>query len=79
MTNAALKEKYSAFVRESFGESKEFALSLKAAFEDCLNVDTRTAQYLSLFVDDLFRKGNKGTESEIDQSLDQVLILRQIK
>ena len=36
-----------------------------------------TAQYLSLFVDDLFRKGHKGMSSdvEIDQGREQVVML----
>merc|ERR1719456_556868 len=71
----ALKHKYDVFVKESFKESKDFQMALKQAFEGFLNRDTRTAQYLSLFVDDLFRKGLKGMSSdvEIDQSLEQVV------
>ncbi|CAE8712684.1 unnamed protein product, partial [Polarella glacialis] len=50
-------------------------LALKQAFESFLNKDTRTAQYLSLFVDDMFRKGLKGMSSdvEVDASLEQVV------
>eukprot|EP00929_Paragymnodinium_shiwhaense_P119379 TRINITY_DN91272_c0_g1_i1.p1 TRINITY_DN91272_c0_g1~~TRINITY_DN91272_c0_g1_i1.p1 ORF type:complete len:769 (+),score=209.87 TRINITY_DN91272_c0_g1_i1:168-2474(+) len=71
----SLKHKYDQFVKESFRESKEFQLTLKQAFESFLNKDTRTAQYLSLFVDDMFRKGLKGVSSdvEIDTSLEQVV------
>jgi len=71
----ALKHKYDQFVKESFKESKDFQLTLKHAFESFLNKDTRTAQYLSLFVDDMFRKGLKGMSSdvEIDASLEQVV------
>jgi len=70
-----LKHKYDQFVRDSFKESKDFQLALKQAFESFLNKDTRTAQYLSLFVDDMFRKGLKGMSSdvEIDASLEQVV------
>jgi len=70
-----LKHKYDQFVKDSFKESKEFQLTLKQAFESFLNKDTRTAQYLSLFVDDMFRKGLKGMSSdvEIDASLVQVV------
>ncbi len=53
----ALKTKYDQFVQVSFKESKDFQQALKTAFESFLNKDTRTAQYLSLFVDDMFRKG----------------------
>mmetsp|Transcript_111684 Transcript_111684/g.249546 ORF Transcript_111684/g.249546 Transcript_111684/m.249546 type:complete len:760 (-) Transcript_111684:285-2564(-) len=70
-----LKHKYDQFVKESFKESKDFQLAMKQAFESFLNKDTRTAQYLSLFVDDLFRKGLKGLSSdvEIDTCLEQVI------
>mmetsp|Transcript_13328 Transcript_13328/g.25129 ORF Transcript_13328/g.25129 Transcript_13328/m.25129 type:complete len:779 (+) Transcript_13328:73-2409(+) len=70
-----LKHKYDQFVKDSFKESKDFQLALKQAFESFLNKNTRTAQYLSLFVDDMFRKGLKGMSSdvEIDTSLEQVV------
>merc|ERR1719408_808017 len=73
----ALKRKYDIFVREAFQESQSFQLSLKTAFEGFLNRDTRTAQYLSLFVDDMFRKGLKGMSSdvEIDTNLEQVVTI----
>ncbi len=63
-----------SFVRESFHDSKEFYLTLKTSFEEFLNKDTQTAQYLSLFVDDLFKKGARavGSEREIEIQLDQV-------
>jgi cullin 3 len=71
----SLKHKYDQFVKESFKENKDFQLALKQAFESFLNKDTRTAQYLSLFVDNLFRKDIKGmsTDMEIDQNLEQVV------
>jgi cullin 3 len=70
-----LKHKYDQFVKESFKESKDFQLTLKQAFESFLNKDTRTAQYLSLYVDDMFRKGlkNLSTDNEVDASLEQVV------
>merc|ERR1719394_1585766 len=61
-----LKHKYAQFVKESFDESKHFQLAMQQAFESFLNKDTRTAQYLSLFVDDMFRKGLKGLSSDIE-------------
>eukprot|EP00397_Hematodinium_sp_SG-2012_P003195 GEMP01003203.1.p1 GENE.GEMP01003203.1~~GEMP01003203.1.p1 ORF type:complete len:773 (+),score=115.20 GEMP01003203.1:90-2408(+) len=72
-----LKQKYDVFVKESFKENKEFQLALKQAFESFLNRDTRTAQYLSLYVDDLFRKGLKtmSSDGEIDQALEQVVTI----
>eukprot|EP00396_MALV-II-16_sp_LP-1_P000150 gene150-325_t len=70
-----LKDKYVTFVRESFHDSKEFQLSLKQAFEDFLNVDTQTAQNLSLYVDDLFRKKTTTSEGEVERHLDQVITI----
>ncbi|CAD7965133.1 unnamed protein product [Amoebophrya sp. A120] len=75
-----LRNKYSVFVRESFGNSKEFSLSMKTSFEECLNVDTKTAQYLSLFVDDLIKKGAKSSsmttaDVDIETRLDQVVTI----
>jgi len=71
----SLKYKFDRFVKESFKEGKDFQLALKQAFESFLNKDTRTAQYLSLFVDDMFRRGLKGmsSDAEIDTSLEQVI------
>lgn len=71
----SLKHKYDQFVKESFKENKEFQLTLKQAFESFLNKDTRTAQYLSLFVDDMFRRGLRGMSSDIDidNHLEQVV------
>jgi len=70
-----LKHKYDRFVKESFKESKDFQLALKQAFESFLNKDTRTAQYLSLYVDDQFRKGLKGmsSDADVDAALEQVV------
>jgi cullin 3 len=71
-----LKNKYDVFVREAFQESKDFQMAQKQAFEGCVNKDTRTAQYLSLYIDDLFRKGLKGmTEQEVDARLDEVVTI----
>ncbi|CAK9101449.1 Cullin-3 (CUL-3) (Cullin-C) [Durusdinium trenchii] len=71
----SLKYKYDRFVKESFKESKDFQLALKQAFESFLNKDTRTAQYLSLYVDDQFRKGLKGmsSDADVDTALEQVV------
>eukprot|EP00913_Durusdinium_trenchii_P008446 g7931.t1 len=56
-------------------ERTDFQLALKQAFESFLNKDTRTAQYLSLYVDDQFRKGLKGmsSDADVDVALEQVV------
>jgi len=71
-----LKKKYDSFVKESFGEAKEFQTCLKAAFESFINKDTRTAQFLSLYVDELFKKTVKGlTDADIEAKLEQVVTI----
>ena len=65
---------YEPFSNGSVGSRlQDFQLALKQAFESFLNKDTRTAQYLSLYVDDQFRKGLKGlsSDAEVDQALEQ--------
>ncbi|CAD7948647.1 unnamed protein product [Amoebophrya sp. A25] len=74
-----LREKYSTIVRDAFQNSKEFQISLKTSFEETLNGDTSTARYLSLFVDELFRKGMRSVSGQLldqaDTRLDQVVTI----
>jgi len=72
----ALKHKYDHFVKFSFKDCQNFQQALKSAFEGFLNQDTRAAQYLTLFVDELFRKGIKGMrEQEVDTNLEYTVTI----
>ncbi|CBZ52509.1 hypothetical protein NCLIV_022980 [Neospora caninum Liverpool] len=72
----ALKAKFDQIVIRAFGESKDAFGALVAAFETVLNTDTRAARFLSLYLDDLFRKSLRGlSEVEAEQKLDEVLVL----
>ncbi|KFH11576.1 putative cullin 3, partial [Toxoplasma gondii MAS] len=72
----ALKAKFDQIVVRAFAESKEAFGALVAAFENVLNKDTRAARFLSLYLDDLFRKSMRGlSEAEAEQKLDEVLVL----
>lgn len=52
------------------------ALALLQAFEDFANADSRCAQNLSVFVDDLLRHGLKGvSEEETEARLDKVIVI----
>ena len=75
MAIIALKYKNDQFVKESFKEDTDFQLALKQAFETFLRKDTRTPQYLSLYVDELFRKILKSlsSDAEIDSCLVKVV------
>lgn len=69
----ALRTKYSNFLIESFLDRKEFALTMKHSFEEFLNRDTRTAQYLSSYVDSVLKQGAKTQQdNELEQRLDEV-------
>ena len=53
-----------------------FTKSLKESFESFLNRDSRAAQYLSAFTDDLLRKSLKGVpENEVEEKLDQIIVI----
>eukprot|EP00967_Tisochrysis_lutea_P103264 scaffold155787_cov29-Tisochrysis_lutea.AAC.10 len=50
--------------------------ALNATFENFVNLDSHSPEYLSLFVDELMRKGMRGTsEDEIEVTLDKVVML----
>jgi cullin 3 len=71
-----LRAAYFAIVDQSFSEDRKFARALKEAFENFINLDARTAQYLSLYVDDLLKKGLMGMSEDVaEQKLDQVVVI----
>lgn len=47
---------YMQFIEHSFLQDRSFARALKDALEYFINLDTRAAQYLALYLDDLLRK-----------------------
>jgi cullin 3 len=72
----ALRDKYDRVLVESFKTDKKMQKSLKDAFEDFINADSRCASYLVLYLDELLRCGMKGMgESESDAVLDKVIVL----
>lgn len=53
------KDKYDSIIKESFASDKTFWNSLNQAFEFFLNLNPRSPEFISLFVDDKLRKGLK--------------------
>ncbi len=53
------KDKYDAVIARSFGMDKSFQNSLNQAFEHFLNLNQRSPEFISLFMDDKLRKGLK--------------------
>lgn len=71
-----LKERFDFFLRESFAGDKLFKQRINSDFEYFVNLNSRTPEYLSLFIDHKLQKGVKGlSEQEIDQVLDKSMVL----
>lgn len=71
-----LKDKYEIFLQRSFFNDKEFKKMIGKDFEHFLNLNPKSPEFLSLFIDDKLKKGVKGmSDQEIEQILDKTLIL----
>lgn len=67
---------YLRFVEHAFRQDRHFARALRDALEQFINLDTRAAQFLSLYTDDLLRKQVHSaalTDLELDEKLNQVM------
>lgn len=71
-----LKDRFDLFLAKSFNNDKEFLKMIAKDFEHFLNLNPRSPEYLSLFIDDKLKKGAKGmTEIEIEQVLEKTMVL----
>lgn len=71
-----LKDRLDIFLVKSFNTDKEFLKMIAKDFEYFLNLNPRSPEYLSLFIDDKLKKGTKGmTETEIEQVLEKTMVL----
>lgn len=71
-----LKDRFDLFLAKSFNNDKEFLKMIAKDFEYFLNLNPRSPEYLSLFIDDKLKKGAKGmTETEIEQVLEKTMVL----
>jgi len=61
------KDKYDAVIARSFGMDKSFQNSLNQAFEHFLNLNQRSPEFISLFMDDKLRKGLKARARPLHQ------------
>ena len=63
-------------VAVAFAGDKAFANAVNQAFEHFLNLNARSPEYLSLFMDDKLRRGLKGmAEDDIEAVLDKAIML----
>jgi cullin 3 len=65
------KDKYDKIIQLSFGNDKTFQNALNSSFEYFINLNVRSPEFISLFVDDKLRKGLKGvSEEDVESVLD---------
>ncbi|KAG1663118.1 Cullin-3 [Nymphon striatum] len=71
-----LKDRFDHFLTQSFNSDKIFKQMIASDFEYFLNLNSKSPEYLSLFIDDKLKKGVKGmTETEIEAVLDKTMVL----
>ncbi|XP_064229010.1 cullin-3 isoform X1 [Aotus nancymaae] len=71
-----LKSRFDRFLLESFNNDRLFKQTIAGDFEYFLNLNSRSPEYLSLFIDDKLKKGVKGlTEQEVETILDKAMVL----
>ncbi|XP_055710356.1 cullin-3 isoform X2 [Phlebotomus papatasi] len=71
-----LKDRFDHFLNHSFNNDKIFKHMISSDFEHFLNLNSKSPEYLSLFIDDKLKKGGKGmTEQEIETILDKTMVL----
>ncbi|KAF2077580.1 hypothetical protein CYY_001121 [Polysphondylium violaceum] len=71
-----LKDKYDHLLQFAFYNDKQFIHSIHQAFEHFINLNPKSPEYISLFIDEKLKKGLKGvSEEEVDIILDKILML----
>lgn len=65
-----LKDRFDQFLLHSFSNDRLFKNVISADFEHFLNLNNKSPEYLSLFIDDKLKKGGKGV------SISQILAYR---
>lgn len=63
-----LKSRFDRFLQESFNNDRLFKQTIAGDFEYFLNLNSRSPEYLSLFIDDKLKKGVKGVSSNTLES-----------
>ena len=55
-----LKDRFNHFLHESFNDDRNFKQMISSDFEFFINLNQKSPEYLSLFIDDKLKKGVKG-------------------
>lgn len=71
-----LRSKYDKLLQEAFGLDTTIRNTITKAFSNFVNRNHRSAEFISLFIDENLKKGLKGkTEQEVDTILEQTVSL----
>lgn len=71
-----LKDRFDHFLYQSFNGDQTFKQRISSDFEHFINLNPKSPEYLSLFIDDKLRKGVKGmSEQDIEVVLDKTMVL----
>lgn len=71
-----LKDRFDHFLNNSFNNDRLFKQAISLEFEYFLNLNGKSPEFLSLFVDDKLKKGVKGlSEQEVEIVLDKCMVL----
>ncbi|CAI9096621.1 OLC1v1032812C1 [Oldenlandia corymbosa var. corymbosa] len=70
------KDKYDKIISLAFSNDKTFQNALNSSFEFFINLNPRSPEFISLYVDEKLRKGLKGvSEEDVETILDKVMML----
>ncbi|KAK3443039.1 hypothetical protein EUGRSUZ_B03428 [Eucalyptus grandis] len=70
------KDKYDKIVSSAFDNNQTFQNALNSSFEYFINLNARSPEFISLFVDDKLRNGLEGVgEEDVEVILDKVMML----
>jgi len=61
-----LKDRFDHFLINSFSNDKIFKQMIASDFEYFLNLNQKSPEYLSLFIDDKLKKGVKGVSDQLN-------------
>ncbi|KAJ7739753.1 Cullin-domain-containing protein [Mycena maculata] len=69
-----LKDLFEKVWKESFSCDRDLESTLNEAFETFINLNERSSEFISLFIDDNLKRGLKGkTDTEVDVVLDKTI------
>lgn len=71
-----LKDKYDRLLTQAFLNDKNFQHAINQAFEYFINLNNKSPEFISLFIDEKLKKGLKGvSEEEVETTLNKVMTL----